>query len=171
MWDGSGVQIQSNQICFNTQVFQRVIREDNTKNKFILTGLVYISKLLNKHSSALSETHFFLLPSYYLKPSDAFERSKRSIILTDKLVPCLTVNGFGPLINCDEWELIHNPLCSWPCVLSVVLDTKAAADAGSLLFLQQREANYCPLLTRRAHWESSEARKMYFDCTFPKSKI
>lgn len=38
----------------------------------------------------------------------------------DKLVPRLTVNGFGPLINCDEWELIHNLLCSWPlCAVSV----------------------------------------------------
>lgn len=46
----------------------------------------------------------------------------------DKPVPHLTVNGFGPLINCDEWELIHNPLCSWPHVLSVVLDTKAIAE-------------------------------------------
>lgn len=48
----------------------------------------------------------------------------------DKLVPRLTVNGFGPLINCDEWELIHNPLCSWPCVLSVVLNTKAECFNG-----------------------------------------
>lgn len=37
----------------------------------------------------------------------------------DKLVLRLTVNGFGPLINCDRWELIHNPLCSWPlCAVS-----------------------------------------------------
>ncbi len=57
----------------------------------------------------------------------------------DKLVPRLTVNGFGPLINCDEWELIHNPLCSWPCVLSALLDTKAAA-----VFLQPVRGKLLP---------------------------
>lgn len=35
----------------------------------------------------------------------------------DFLVPYLTVNGFGRLINSDEWEPIHNPLCTWPSVL------------------------------------------------------
>lgn len=50
----------------------------------------------------------------------------------DKLVPGLTVNGFGSLINCDEWELIHNPLCRWPCVLSGLQDAEAA-HRGKLL--------------------------------------
>lgn len=37
----------------------------------------------------------------------------------DFLVPYLTVNGFGLVINSDEWGPIHNPLCTWPGAVSV----------------------------------------------------
>lgn len=53
----------------------------------------------------------------------------------DYLVPYLTGNGFGPLINSDEWRPIHNPLCTWPHVLSVLQDLKTApaTERGQLL--------------------------------------
>lgn len=53
----------------------------------------------------------------------------------DFLVPYLTANGFGPLINSDEWRPVHNPLCTWPHVLSVSQDLKTAPTArrGQLL--------------------------------------
>lgn len=54
----------------------------------------------------------------------------------DFLVPYVTVNGFGRLINRDEWEPIHNPLCTWPGALSVLQDLKKtalAAETGQLL--------------------------------------
>lgn len=74
----------------------------------------------------------------------------------DFLVPYLTVNGFGRLINSDEWEPIHNPLCTWPSVLQ---DLKKRLS-------QQREANYCPLLARESHWQHREM--CILGCRFPK---
>lgn len=57
----------------------------------------------------------------------------------DKPVLRLTVNGFGPLINCDEWELVCNPLCFWLRMLS--------EQKQKIVFWKgQKEANHCPLL-------------------------
>lgn len=67
----------------------------------------------------------------------------------DFLVPYVTVNGFGRLINRDEWEPIHNPLCTWPGALSVLQDLKKRLS-------QQRQANYCPLLAGESHWQHRE---------------
>lgn len=63
----------------------------------------------------------------------------------DVLVPYLTVNGFGLLINSDEWRPIHNPLYTWPQSCQCYSTSKGP--------LQQTEANYCPLLAELAHWQ------------------
>lgn len=71
---------------------------------------------INKQIPALFQTHLSSTDWGRLK-----HLNSRAVCHSykDKLVLRLTVNGFGPLINCDEWELIHNPLCSWPlCAVS-----------------------------------------------------
>lgn len=59
----------------------------------------------------------------------------------DKLVPHLTLNRFGCLINCDEWELVQSQ-----------------CPAGG-------EATRCPLLA--AHRHNSTAWKRFLAASFP----
>lgn len=81
----------------------------------------YFNILRSPTSSSLSSSPVWSGNTFPQQQEASGVRALRALRhpYSDFLVPYLTVNGFGLVINSDEWEPIHHPLCTWPGTVSV----------------------------------------------------